>query len=47
MGYNEVRLREIWGEGLMIHELRQMQEQPDGSGLFGKSFLWALLAQKR
>jgi len=47
LGYAEERLREIWGHGLKIHELRQMKEQRDGSGLFGKSFLWALLAQKR
>jgi len=46
LGYTEQGLREIWGEPLRIHTLRQMKPQPAGSALFGQSFLWALLAQR-
>jgi SAM-dependent methyltransferase len=47
LGYAEARLREIWcSKGLEIGVLRQMQELPTGGGLFGKSFLWVLLARK-
>jgi SAM-dependent methyltransferase len=47
LGYTEERLREIWSEGLYIHRLRQMKIQGESSKLFGESFLWVLLAQKR
>jgi SAM-dependent methyltransferase len=46
LGYTEDDLREIWGHRLSIRQLRQMKEQGDASGLFGKDFLWVLLAQK-
>jgi SAM-dependent methyltransferase len=47
LGYTEERLREIWSRGLQIQGLRQMKAQAAKSELFGESFLWALLAQKR
>lgn len=47
LGYTDERLRAIWSRGLDVRVLRQMREQPPGSGFFGKDFLWALLAQKR
>lgn len=46
LGYTEARLRELWSVGLEIHVLRQMQEAPPGSGVFGKGFLWVVLARK-
>jgi hypothetical protein len=47
LGYEEQRLREIWSDRLDIAVLRRMREQGANSGLFGKDFLWALLAIKR
>ena len=47
LGYDELRLREIWGELFHIASLQRMHEQSVGSQLFGKSYLWALLARKR
>jgi SAM-dependent methyltransferase len=47
LGYTEERLREIWSGGLHIRCLRQMKAQAESSELFGESFLWALLAEKR
>jgi SAM-dependent methyltransferase len=46
LGYSEARLREVWGEHFGIRFLRPMIEQAPGSAVFGKNFLWALLAQK-
>ena len=46
LGYTEERLREIWGQRLDICEIRPMREQTETSAMFGKDFLWALLAQK-
>jgi SAM-dependent methyltransferase len=47
LGYDEARLREIWGTAFDVRELRRMREQPGGAGLFGKDFLWAVLMQRR
>jgi SAM-dependent methyltransferase len=46
LGYTEDRLREIWSQGLRVHEIRQMEKPSAESSLFGEPFLWALLAQK-
>ena len=46
LGYTEGRLRQIWSAGFRVHSICQMNEQEAESGLFGKSFLWSLLAQK-
>jgi SAM-dependent methyltransferase len=46
LGYSEERLREVWSAKLRVHVVRQMDKPSPGSGLFGESFLWALLAQK-
>jgi len=48
LGYSEDQLRDVWSAaGLDILELRPMHEQPPGGALFGKTFLWAMLARKR
>jgi SAM-dependent methyltransferase len=46
LGYGEAQLRSIWAQGLDVRVLRQMQKPAAGSGLFGETFLWALLARK-
>jgi SAM-dependent methyltransferase len=46
LGYTEAQLREIWSCGLQIRVVRQMAQTSAGSGLFGESFLWVVLAQK-
>lgn len=46
LGYTEAALRAIWAPSFKIHSLRQMRAQAGDSGLFGQSFLWAMLAQK-
>lgn len=46
LGYTEARLREVWSHGLQVQVLRQMREPDAASGLFGKDFLWVLLARK-
>jgi hypothetical protein len=40
-------LREIWSDRLTVRDLRQMVKPAPDSGLFGETFLWALLAQKK
>ena len=50
LGYSEPALRATWdGNALFrIRQLRQMKPQrPAESGLFGESFLWAMLAQRQ
>jgi SAM-dependent methyltransferase len=47
LGYDEPRLREIWGRDFCIEALRRMREQPAGSALFGKDFLWVIRARRR
>jgi hypothetical protein len=46
LGYTEERLREIWSARLQVRSIRQMKKTGDESGLFGETFLWAMLAQK-
>ena len=46
LGYTDTQLRELWSGQFEIFRLRQMQERPPGSGVFGKSFLWVMLARK-
>jgi len=46
LGYSEEQLRSIWSEGLDVRALRQMKKPAAGSGLFGETFLWVLLARK-
>ncbi|QPF73965.1 class I SAM-dependent methyltransferase [Roseateles sp. DAIF2] len=47
LGYEAERLREIWSPGFEIAELRRMRDQEAGSGLFGRDFLWVMLAYKK
>lgn len=47
LGYDEERLREIWSADFEILELRRMRELPPGDALFGRGFLWTLLARRR
>jgi SAM-dependent methyltransferase len=46
LGYEQARLREIWGTDFCIESLQRMRDQPSDSGLFGKDYLWALLARR-
>jgi SAM-dependent methyltransferase len=46
LGYTEERLREIWSGSMRIRLVRAMLEQSAGSAVFGRDFLWVLLAQK-
>lgn len=46
LGYSEARLREVWSTGFAVREIRRMEKQSPGSGLFGKSFLWSFWAQR-
>jgi SAM-dependent methyltransferase len=46
LGYTEERLSEIWSRRLQVRLVRQMEKPGAGSGLFGESFLWVLLARK-
>ena len=47
LGYSEEQLRDFWTPYLDVLELRRMHELQAGSGRFGKSFLWVMLAQLR
>lgn len=47
LGYDEARLHEIWGSCFEITVLRRMHEQAAGSGVFGRSYLWALFGRRR
>ena len=47
LGYDEARLREIWSADFEILELRRMRELPPGGPLFGRGFLWTMLARRR
>ena len=46
LGYDEDRLRAIWSTHLDVQRVRPMVACAPDSGLFGESFLWALLARK-
>jgi len=47
LGYSEESIRAIWSPTLEVQVLRRMHDHPVGSPVFGKSFLWAMLARKR
>lgn len=47
LGYDEARLRAIWSAFFHVAELRRMRDHGPGAGLFGRSFLWALLAYRQ
>jgi SAM-dependent methyltransferase len=47
LGYDEARLREVWGERFDFVVLRRMRDEPPQSDVFGRSFLWAALARRR
>ncbi len=47
LGYTEAQLRDFWSPTIHIQELRRMNDEPSGSGMFGKPYLWVMLAQKR
>lgn len=44
LGYTDGQLRAIWSRHLRVSELRQMRDLPPGAGLFGRDFLWVMLA---
>jgi SAM-dependent methyltransferase len=46
LGYTDPQLRELWSGQFEISTLRQMQECKAGSSVFGRSFLWVMLARK-
>jgi SAM-dependent methyltransferase len=45
LGYSDDELRDFWSRHLEVTDLRRMREVPAGSGCFGRSFLWVLLAR--
>ena len=46
LGYSEAQLRATWSPELRVSTLRRMREEALDSGVFGRSFLWAMLACK-
>jgi cyclopropane fatty-acyl-phospholipid synthase-like methyltransferase len=46
LGYDESRLREIWGSAFDIQIFRRMREQPPDADVVGKGFLWTMLLQR-
>jgi len=46
LGYTDTRLRELWSGQFEVTTLRQMKECPADGSVFGKSFLWVMLACK-
>lgn len=44
LGYAERALREFWSKYLHVQELRRMKDAPAGSGKFGTSVMWVMLA---
>lgn len=47
LGYDEPRLRQIWGAAFDIQVFRRMREYAANADVFGKEFLWAMLSQRR
>jgi SAM-dependent methyltransferase len=47
LGYDEARLRRIWGKAFDIRVLRRMRSQPEDAETFGRDFLWAVLGRRR
>jgi 2-polyprenyl-3-methyl-5-hydroxy-6-metoxy-1,4-benzoquinol methylase len=46
LGYSEERLRTMWSAALRIDRLRAMRECAPDDGVFGRGFLWCLMATK-
>lgn len=46
LGYTQAQLREIWSPLLSIVSLRTMREHSVDERVFGKAFLWTMLARK-
>lgn len=46
LGYSDAQLRAIWAQQLRVSTLRRMHEREANSGLFGRAFLWAMLAHR-
>lgn len=46
LAYTEERLRAIWSPALRIDRVRRMREPEPDASLFGRGFLWCLLATK-
>jgi SAM-dependent methyltransferase len=46
LGYTEERLRAIWSPVLRVDQLRPMHEPAPDAALFGRGFLWCMLATK-
>jgi SAM-dependent methyltransferase len=46
LGYTQQQLRQIWSPALHIELLRTMREPGPDERMFGKDFLWAMLARK-
>jgi SAM-dependent methyltransferase len=47
LGYSEESLRAMWSPTLEVQVLRRMHDHPAESSVFGKGFLWAMLARKQ
>ena len=47
LGYEEAKLREIWGAAFDIQIFRRMRELPSNADMVGKGFLWTLLSRRR
>lgn len=47
LGYSAEQLRRIFEGSFEILEFRRMKEMAPSSGLYGKTFLWAMLTQPR
>lgn len=47
LGYDEARLREIWGATFNVEIFRRMRELPSDANVFGKGFLWSMLSRRR
>lgn len=45
LGYDEESLRRFWEPAFAVEVLRQMREHGPGEPVFGKEFLWAMLAR--
>jgi SAM-dependent methyltransferase len=46
LGYDESRLRGIWGSAFDIQVFRRMRELASSAEVFGKGFLWAMFARR-
>lgn len=46
LGYDEARLRKIWGAAFDIQIFRRMRELPSCADSFGEGFLWVMLSRR-